>query len=125
LRKALKNIARDQLKTKAVTTESIIKPWAQFRLSFAKTLQGPEFFRVAISQVSPHAYHFKRILIFGEGQPWSPPLFNNFQKIGFRCGNTTPRLLDLRFHWWVESTPRASVAQSASLALGPQRTQAM
>jgi hypothetical protein len=95
LRKALKNLARDQLKAKAVTTESIIKPWAQFRLSFAKTLQGPEFCRVAISQVSPHAYHFKRILNFGEGHPWSPPLFNNFQKIGFRCRNTkntTPRL---------------------------------
>ena len=63
--------------------------------SFAKTLQGPEFCRVTISQVSPHAYHFKRILNFGEGHAWSPPLFNNFQKIGFRCGNTkntTPRL---------------------------------
>src|SRR5882757_5381200 len=56
--------------------------------------------------------------------PSSPPLFNDFQKIGFRCGNTKNKLLDLRRHWRVESTPRVSVAQGGSLALGPERTSA-
>jgi len=38
-------------------------------LSFAKTLQGHKFRPVTMLQAHLHAFHFKRVLDYGEGQP--------------------------------------------------------
>ena len=47
-------------------TEHVCLSWTH---SLAKTPQGHKSRPVTILQARPHAYHFKRILDFGEGQP--------------------------------------------------------
>jgi len=63
---------------------------------------------------------FKRILNFGEGHRGPRHFSITSQKIGFRLREHKKyNLLDLRFHGGLNQLHELSVAQSASLALGP------